>query len=93
MPRARPKPVETAVRAEIAALGEPVAMSGLATATIAVAALLDGAPAEYAAAGLLRELRMSLAELHRRAEVDLDDELEQTLRRIAAPALRHGDAG
>jgi hypothetical protein len=81
------------VKAEIAGLGEPVTSSGLATATIAVARLLDGSPADYAAAGLLRELRMSLMELHRRAEVDLDDELEQTLRRIANPALRHDDAG
>lgn len=87
------KPIERAVKAEIAALGEPVSTSGLAAATIAVARLLDGPPAEYAAAALLRELRQSLGELRRLAEVDLDDELEQTIRRIANPALRHGDAG
>jgi uncharacterized protein (DUF2267 family) len=68
---------------------EDVRGSALAEAAIALGRRLDDDPSDSAAALLNRELRMTLADLYRKAPEDLTDDVDRFLARIAAPDVGH----
>jgi hypothetical protein len=49
---------------------------------------LDAIPGDRAAAMLVRELRLVMGELHRRAGADIGGELERFLGQVSTPAFR-----
>jgi hypothetical protein len=76
---------ERATRAELRGIGVDLASSALGRAVVDLARRLDAAPEDRAMAMLTRELRLSMAELHRRAGGDhLGSEVDRFLERIAA---------
>jgi hypothetical protein len=81
--------VEQACRAELRDLPPPVRSGALAAAVLELAKRLDGDPADTTAALIVRELRLALAELHRRAGDDVGGEAERFLEQIANPAFRN----
>ena len=81
--------IERAVRAEVRKLPEGVRGSALARAAIALGRRLDDDPSDSAAALLNRELRMTLADLYRKAPEDLTNDVDRFLARIATPDERH----
>jgi hypothetical protein len=83
------KAVERAARAELRALPEGLRSSTLARAALNLARRLDGEPADREATLLARELRLTMAELHRSAPEDVTDDVERFLARVAAPDLGH----
>jgi hypothetical protein len=78
------KATERATRAELRGIGVDLASSALGRAVVDLARRLDAAPEDRAMAMLTRELRLSMAELHRRAGGDLGSEVDRFLERIAA---------
>jgi hypothetical protein len=85
----RLRAIERAVRAEVRKLPEGVRGSALARAAIALGRRLDDDPSDSAAALLNRELRMTLADLYRKAPEDLTNDVGRFLARIATPDERH----
>jgi hypothetical protein len=81
--------VERAARAELGTLPEDLRGSTLAKAVLNLARRLDSEPADREAVLLARELRLSLAELHRMAPEGGVDDVERFLERVAAPDLGH----
>jgi hypothetical protein len=81
--------VEKAARAELRALPAEVRESTLAKAALNLARRLDAEPADREATMLARELRLTLAELHRQSPEDMTDDVERFLARVAAPDLGH----
>jgi hypothetical protein len=63
-------PVTRAAKAELERLGPELAGSTLAAAVLDLAGRLDAEPTDRDAVDLSRELRIALAELHRRAEAN-----------------------
>ncbi len=82
------KEVEKAARAELSALRADLGSSTLAQAALDLARRLDDGPADREATMVARELRLTLAELHRRAGNDVGTELEGFLAGIANPTFR-----
>jgi hypothetical protein len=82
--------VEKAARAEIKALPAELRTGALATALIELAKRLDAGPADREVAGIARELRLCLGELHRRAGGDIASETERFIATISTPSF--GDA-
>jgi hypothetical protein len=78
------KATERATRAELRGIGVDLASVALGRAVVDLARRLDAAPENRAMAMLTRELRLSMAELHRRAGGDLGSEVDRFLGRIAA---------
>jgi hypothetical protein len=85
----RLRAIERAVRAEVRKMPEDVRGLALAEAAIALARRLDDDPSDSAAALLNRELRMTLADLYRKAPEDVTDDVDRFLARIAAPDVGH----
>jgi hypothetical protein len=81
------KAVEKAARAEIKALPAELRAGALATAVIELAKRLDAGPADREVAGVVRELRLSLVELHRRAGDDGASETETFVAKILTPSF------
>jgi hypothetical protein len=81
--------IERATRAELRKLPEPVRVSALARTAIDLAKRLDAEPADTTATLLARELRMTMADLHRRAPEDATSDVEDYLARIAATDERY----
>jgi len=79
---------ERATRAELRTLGVQLAASALGRAAVDLGKRLDAGPGDRAAAMLVRELRLVMGELHRRAGGDLGSELERFLGQIGNPAFR-----
>jgi uncharacterized protein (DUF2267 family) len=79
----RLRAIERAVRAEVQKMPEDVRGSALAEAAIALGRRLDDDPSDSAAALLNRELRMTLADLYRKAPEDLTNDVDRFLARIA----------
>jgi hypothetical protein len=79
--------VEKAARAEIKALPAGLRTGALATALIELAKRLDAGPADREVAGIARELRLSLGELHRRAGGDIASETETFIAKISTPSF------
>src|SRR5512133_613271 len=77
------KATERATRAELRGIGVDLASSALGRAVVDLARRLDAAPEDRAMAMLTRELRLAMAELHRRAGGDLGNEVDRFLERIA----------
>jgi hypothetical protein len=84
------KAVETAAKRQLAAMGDEVASSALAEAAILLARRLDGRPAHYVVPALVRELRLTMADLRAQAGDDGPDDLDEFLRGLSTPAF---DAG
>lgn len=82
------KATERAARAELRALGVQPTHSALGRAAVDLARRLDDGPGDRAAAMLVRELRLVLGELHRRAGGALGSELERFLGQVDTPAFR-----
>ena len=76
---------ERATRVELRQLGIDLSRSALGRAAVDLARRLDEHPGDRAAAMLVRELRLVMADLSRRAPDGLGGEVEQYLERIAAP--------
>jgi hypothetical protein len=85
----RLRAIERAVRAEVRKMPEDVWGSALAKAAIALGRRLDDDPSDSAAALLNRELRMTLADLYRKAPEDVTDEVDRFLARIATADERN----
>jgi uncharacterized protein (DUF2267 family) len=81
--------IERAVRAEVRKMPEDVRGSALARAAVALGRRLDDDPSDSAAALLNRELRMTLADLYRKAAGEVTDDVDRFLARIAAADERH----
>jgi hypothetical protein len=81
--------VERAARTELRSLPEGLRASTLAKAALNMARRLDAEPADREATMLARELRMTLAELHRLSPEGGVDDVERFLARVAAPDLGH----
>jgi hypothetical protein len=79
---------ERATRAELRGLGVDLDASTLGRAAVDLARRLDAGPGDRAAAMLVRELRLVLGELQRRAGGDLGGELERFLGQVSTPAFR-----
>jgi hypothetical protein len=69
-------------------MGADPTRSALARAAVDLAKRLDAAPGDRAAAMLVRELRLVVGELHRRAGGDFGSELERFLGQVNTPSLR-----
>jgi hypothetical protein len=82
------KATERATRAELRGIGVNLAESALGQAAIGLSRRLDAGPGDRAAAMLVRELRLVVAELHRRAGADVGSELERFLGQVSTPAFR-----
>ena len=82
------KAVERAAQAEIRALPAELRATTLATAVVELAKRLDAGPSDREASALVRELRLSLDALHRRAGSDVASETEVLIGRVAAPTFR-----
>jgi hypothetical protein len=78
------KATERAVRAELRTLPADVGRGVLAHTAIDLARRLDSGPADTTACLLVRELRLVMAELHRRQPEGLASEVDRFLERIAA---------
>jgi hypothetical protein len=85
----RLRAIERAVRAEVRRMPEDVRGSALAEAAIALGRRLDDDPSDSAAALLNRELRMTLADLYRKAPEDVTDDVDRFLARIATADERN----
>ena len=79
--------VAKAAQAELAALPEALRESTLAATVLDLAGRLDGEPTDRDAAALARELRLVLAELHRRVG-GAGSEQEELVARVRNAALR-----
>jgi hypothetical protein len=80
--------VEKKLRAELRRMPSEVAGSALAEAAVGLAKALDAGPGDDARVRLVRELRLTTAELHRRSGDDVGSELEGFLAGIASPTFR-----
>jgi hypothetical protein len=83
------KRLETAAKRQLAAMGDEVAWSALAEAAVLLAKRLDAGVPDYVAPALVRELRLTMADLRSQAGEDGPGEVEAFLARIAAPELGH----
>jgi hypothetical protein len=79
---------ENAIRAELDRLAIQPEQSLLATAVLDLAKRLDAGPGDRAATMLVREIRLSMAELARQMEGGAGDELERFLKSVSTPAFR-----
>jgi hypothetical protein len=80
--------VERSTRAELRTMGVQTGSNALARTAIDLAKRLDAAPGDRAAAMLVRELRLVMGDLHRRAGDGLGGELERFLDQVNTPAFR-----
>jgi hypothetical protein len=79
---------ERAIRSELKRLEIQPGQSLLATAVLDLAQRLDAGPGDRAATMLVREIRLSMAELARQTEGGSGDELERFLESVSTPAFR-----
>jgi hypothetical protein len=82
------KATERATRAELRGIGVNLDQSALGRAAVDLSRRLDANPGDRAAAMLVRELRLVVGELHRRAGADVGSELERFLGQVSTPAFR-----
>jgi hypothetical protein len=83
------KRLESAAKRQLAAMGDEVASSALAEAAVLLARRLDARPPHYVVPSLVRELRLTMADLRAQVGEDGPDDVEAFLAGIAAPELGH----
>jgi hypothetical protein len=80
--------VESALRSELSGMPGTVRDSTLAAVAIDLASSLDSDPGDQIRVLLARELRLTVGELGRLAQVDGTSDVESFLERISNPAFR-----
>jgi hypothetical protein len=82
------KAAERAIQAQLRRMEVQPAESLLATALLDLAQRLDAGPGDRAAAMLVREMRLVMAELSRQTKGEANGDLERFLEAVSTPAFR-----